>query len=1124
MKKINKVLLAGTLITGTSATGMIVNNNINNPESEVNSSQAKITTSALLAPATTHGTVTFGTVTSITDSPTGDVSITVTSYMPGTEELTLSENMAIVIYPKGTTDFSTLPLAEVSTTKTEMKIGTTLTISSSNLVAETEYDVYAAIETTTSSGIYDVLADTPTTFTHVAKTNATIDGVTANAKDATTYGGSDGEINGTITMAPNGSTITSVEVSRDGTNYISATLNSQTEATYSLTGLVANTYTVYVKVTTNLVEDVISSNTTATVEDGPKTDATITTPTITGTIGTNYGDKGSINVKTTLAVNDAIPTKIEYSLDNGGNYIDSGVTVFTDGEVNFDISGITQGDYTVTLKLITDVNQIGTITPASNSVIITDPTPIDPIMEALIASDVDTGSYGGTAEINVKTTIALGSSTTVESLRYEVKDTGTTTLVDSGDITPTTIVDFNTKGLPAGSYDITVYATTNLHSGEISQTTTTKVTQPLATDATITSLTATTTDASFGNDDGTITVTSTFDAHDATIIKIEFTVDGTTWVEATPSQTVAAYTFEGLPADTYSKINVRITTDISGTVILGTETSAVVTEVTAVQPTMTKPIVTSTDATGYGVSDGIIHVESTITPGDATISKVEYSLDGGTIRYDAGTKEANLNFNIEHLSAGSHTVDVYVTTSLNDINSTSDPITINQPSTDATIGTITAVGTNSDYSSDNGQIAMSATLQPNDATITKVEVTKDNGLNWEDAESGNNLAFAHTFTDLPEGTYNVNVKVTTNIGIITGTAVSTEITETAGVDATIGTIETIAMPSDYGLKNGQISLSATIDPKQSIISKVEVSLDGSTWITPSSNNSTSVSHTFQGVHPGTYNVNVRVTTDINLIGTIGTPTSTVVSENIAGAPNFVSITPEVKNGTHGDNNASIKFSGSYTDGSSVVTSVQLSKDGGTTWEEATTHDEINNTFTHEFLNLEAKTYPIKIKLVGHSGGPVETGGEIPVFLVKKEPKIGVKQYISNNHLYVSFNLLDSGQAIDDTSINIQLILNGVSQVHTTFDPIDIDLGDNELNSSLIIIQADYDLADGTGPQTLSITNSIGETEQGQIENVGSTVSMVQSTKTLLLVVLTLLMALPLIRNIKLNKKGDDLNE
>ncbi len=466
MKKINKVLIAGMLVTGTSTTGMIINNHVNNQETEVNSFQTKITTSADLAPAETHGTVTFGTVSSITDSSTDDVLIASASYIEGpTPEPNLTDNMAIVIYPQLTTDFSAAPLGVVSTTATELQgPATELKISTSSLVVGTTYVVYAARENITTNK-YDVLADTPANFIYEDKLGGEVSSVTGAPTPETSFGANDGTITATVNIDPKAATsIDKVQVSIDGgTKWEEAIVTGNT-ATHTFSSLEPNTYNINAKVTsTTAIGSDLESNVVNSVNviviPAPQVDATIGAPVAKANDPLTYGGLGSIDVTATIETNDTTVSNIQYSLDNKASW--HNVTDPTNPNISFNIPDVSVGSYTVYIQATTGMSNV-IESPASNSVEVIEAPQEDAKITNLIGTSQDVIDFGNeNGSINMTATIEPNNSI-INSVKV-TKDDGITWVDATSGISET--VNHNFTGLIAGTYNINVKVTTG--SGEI---------------------------------------------------------------------------------------------------------------------------------------------------------------------------------------------------------------------------------------------------------------------------------------------------------------------------------------------------------------------------------------------------------------------------------------------------------------------------------------------------------------------------------------------------------------------------------------------------------------------------------------------------------------------------------
>ncbi len=413
------------------------------------------------------------------------------------------------------------------------------------------------------------------------------------------------------------------------------------------------------------------------------------------------------------------------------------------------------------------------------------------------------------------------------------------------------------------------------------------------------------------------------------------------------------------------------------------------------EATISQPTGIVTDVGSFGGQDGKIEISSTITRNDAYIQKIEYQVNDGSFQ-DVGDTNLDINFTIDNLAAGDYKITIKVTTNLGGVSeiTTTETITVGQPTTDVVVGNINASSTPASYQKDDGTITMGSTLQTNDSTITGVEVTlNDLGPDatiWESI-SWTETSFSHTLTNLAAGTYNVNVRVTTNInsdlglGPVEGTPVEVVVDQTPGEDAIVGKITANKKDTSYQTSNGIIRVTTAINPQDAIVEKVEVTKDGGvTWETAQSGDSgLDVDHIFTGLSEGTYNVNVRVTTDLSTTPILGTPVEVVIDQTQGEDATFGKVIAIPTDTSYQKDDGIIRVISTIVPQDAIVEKVEVTKDGGVTWETA----QSGNTgldVDHLFTKLSKGTYNVNVRVTTNLSTTPILGTPVEVVVGEEE--------------------------------------------------------------------------------------------------------------------------------------------
>ncbi len=616
---------------------------------------------------------------------------------------------------------------------------------------------------------------------------------------------------GTITV----STQTGVEYSLNGTNY---------QASNVFSGLAPNTYTLYVRSTTDNT-CITSSTQTVTINNAPTPPAVPTTATVVQP--TCAVPTGTITVSTQNGV--------EYSL-NGTNYQASNV-----------FSGLAPNTYTLYVRRTTDntcitsstetvtINNAPTPPAVPTAASVVQPTCAVPTGSITVstqngveyslngtnyqASNVFSGLAPNTYTLYVRSTTdntCITSSTQTVTINNAPTPPAVpiaATVVQPTCAVPTGTITVSTQTGVEYSLNGTNYQASNVFSG-LAPNTYTLYVRSTTDNTCITSSTQTVTinnaptppavptaatvvQPTCAVPTGTITV--------STQNGVEYSLNGTNYQ--------ASNVFSGLAPNTYT-LYVRSTTD-NTCVTSSTQTvtinnaptpPAIPTTATVVQPTCAVPTGTITVSTQNGV---------------------EYSLNG--TNYQASNVFSGL-------APNTYTLYVRSTTDNTCITSSTQTVTINNAPMPPAVPTAATV------------------VQPTCAVPTgSITVSTQNGVEY--SLNGTNYQASNVFSGLAPNTYTLYVRSTTDNTCITSSTQTVTINN-APTPPAVPTAATVVQPT-CAVPTGSITVSTQTG--------VEYSLNGTNY---------QASNVFSGLAPNTYTLYVRSTTDNTCI-TSSTQTVTI---------------------------------------------------------------------------------------------------------------------------------------------------------------------------------------------------------------------------------------------------------
>jgi len=252
--------------------------------------------------------------------------------------------------------------------------------------------------------------------------------------------------------------------------------------------------------------------------------------------------------------------------------------------------------------------------------------------------------------------------------------------------------------------------------------------------------------------------------------------------------------------------------------------------------------------------------------------------------------------------------------------------------------------------SGNGRVTLNWTAPSNNggATITRYQVSRDNGTTWVNASG----MTSHTFTGLTNGTlYNFRVRAVNSAGAgafasVTGMPVTVPFT-----------------PLNFSVTPGnrqvRLNWSAPSSNGGSAITRYQVSRDnGTTWV----NASSTTTHTFTGLVNGTnYIFRVRA---VNAVGGGSAATITASPTAIITVPTL----PRALTATPGNGSVRISWVVPANNGGSAITRYQVSQNNGVSWANA------SSMTSHTFTNLTNGTnYTFRVRAINSVGASLSAG-------------------------------------------------------------------------------------------------------------------------------------------------------
>ena len=348
-------------------------------------------------------------------------------------------------------------------------------------------------------------------------------------------------------------------------------------------------------------------------------------------------------------------------------------------------------------------------------------------------------------------------------------------------------------------------------------------------------------------------------------------------------------------------------------------------------------------------------------PGNATISKYQYSTNGGSSFTDiTGSSASTISYTVTGLTNGTA-----YTLAIRAVNSTG-PGAFSSVTATPSIPPVPAAPANLTATPGNRQVILSWT-DPGNATITKYRYSKNGGSNFSDNNGSDRDTTSYTVTGLTNGTnYTFALRAVNNSGegsfaIVNSTPIPPVPSAPANLTAT---------PD-----NQQLILSWT-DPGNATISGYQVSSDGGsnfTAITGSSASTTSYTVT-DLTNGSSYTLAVRAVNSTG-IGAFSSVTATPAIPPVPAAP--ANLTAKA-----GDQQLIL----SWTDpGNATISKYQYSTDGGEAFTDITGSGSSTTSYTVTGL-INGTEYTLAIRAVNSTGNGVFSSVTATPVRPNKRPK------------------------------------------------------------------------------------------------------------------------------------------
>ena len=464
-------------------------------------------------------------------------------------------------------------------------------------------------------------------------------------------------VNGTVTLsasasANDGGTISHVQFRVDNVNVGSPVTSAPYSISWNSSTVSNGAHYISANAVDSNGQNNTSQNDPITVSDNSNTAPTvsITAPTGGSTVS------GTVTVRATAAgTNGATISKVQFQV-NGANVGSADTT--TPYKASWNTSSLTNGSYTLTAVATDSNNETATSTGVTVTVSNSTSTPPPTVS---ISSPANGASVNGTVTVNA--TAAAASGATISQVQLQVDGAN----VGSADTSLPYNFSWNSASVSNGSHTLRAVATDSNNASTTSATVTVTVNNVSSTPPT----TSVSSPASGASVSGTVTVSASASAASgATISKVQLQVDT---ANVGSADTSSPYNFSW---NTSSVSNGSHSLRVLATDSNNLSTTSAAVSVTVNNVSSTPPTVSiSSPASGATVSGTVSVSASASATSGATISKVQFQVDGNNVGAADTATPYSFSWSTTSYANGGHTLTAVATDSNNN-STTSSPVDV----------------------------------------------------------------------------------------------------------------------------------------------------------------------------------------------------------------------------------------------------------------------------------------------------------------------------------------------------------------------------------------------------------------------------------------------------------------
>ncbi|MEJ0040397.1 MAG: Ig-like domain-containing protein [Gammaproteobacteria bacterium] len=289
-----------------------------------------------------------------------------------------------------------------------------------------------------------------------------------------------------------------------------------------------------------------------------------------------------------------------------------------------------------------------------------------------------------------------------------------------------------------------------------------------------------------------------------------------------------------------------------------------------------------------------------------------------------------------------------------------------------------------DFNTSNNTLVFNGTLGVSLAPGDGVQISLDGGATWHGASvAGTSWSYNNTGSPLADGTYNVQARVIDAAGNVGQTASQNVVVDTTAPSAsetiTIASITTDTGTSsvDFNTSDRTLMFNGTLGAVLVSGEGVQISLDGgATWLSASvAGTAWSYDNTGTSLADGTYDVRARV---IDVAGNVGqTASQSLVIDNAApsatAAISAITTDSGLSASDYTTSDQTLVVNATLTGVLAGGEKVQISLNGGSTWQDATLVSGSTYSLNNTGNTLAAGDYTFAARVVNAAGNASAAG-------------------------------------------------------------------------------------------------------------------------------------------------------